>query len=197
MGLSEFEPYLDFWLECQRKGFSGDSPRKKSPDGSKHVTLREGNLLYVDSWYGSDIGGGQTVLYKDVVADPAPKLAFPKQSLQPIARLGYSGEIVRRFTEEEMEYLKPVFGDMSQSEIVWKVLKSALSKVSKERFLRGPRSYIFPVFSDFLYSAEESQDGDNRIRGAEDIILDRSEDRIVFVGTYDFTLIKNNLEDRL
>lgn len=197
MNIPEFEPYLDFWLEGQRKGFAGDLPREKLPDGSKIVTLKKGDFLYVDRWYGSDIGGGQTILYKGLETADDEKVTLIINTGKPIARLGYSGEIVRRFTEEELKELRKVFGDVSQSDIIWKVLKSALSQVSKERFLRGPNHFQFPEFPDFLYCSNEKQDGNNRVVGIEDITLLRADVPLCFVGSYDFTLIKKNLEDRL
>ncbi len=54
--IKEFEPYLDFWLEGQRKGFAGDLPRTRLEDGSKMVFFHKHLLLYIDRWYGSDLG---------------------------------------------------------------------------------------------------------------------------------------------
>ena len=191
-GLSEFEPYLDFWLEGQKKGFAGNLPREKAPDGSKFVILRNGNLLYVDRWYGSDLGGGQTILYKlDITEDPEKVILGTPISGKPIARLGYSGQIVRRFSVKEKEILARTFRDIPQSDIIWKVLKSSLSQVNRERPFRGPD--YFEYAGDFVYESNEEKlisgiDGKERIYHLG---------RPVFVGSYDFTLIKNNLEDRL
>ena len=197
MNIHEFEPYLDFWLEGQRKGFAGDLPREKLPDDSKFVLLRKGKLLYIDRWYGSDIGGGQTILYDDALDNPEKIIFGTPASGKPIARLGYSGEIIRRFTEDELKELRKVFCDISQSNIIWRVLKSALSQVSRKRFLRGPIFYQFPEFPDFIYCSKDRQEGNNRIIGSEDISMPRKDSPLCFIGDYDFTLIKRNLEDRL
>src|SRR3989344_2931106 len=195
----EFEPYLDFWLEGQKKGFAGDLPRTKLPDGSKRVVLfnkpvLQADLLYVDRWYGSDLGGGQTILYH-LPETTHPIFDFSNFEGKPIARLGYSGEIVRRFTKEEMKNLEEVFGSsISQSDIIWKVLKSALSKVTKERPLRGPGRVSFSEFPAFCYLSEEKRAGENRIVGDEEITFFGIP---CFLGNYDFTLIKKNLEDKL
>lgn len=193
MNIPEFEPYLDFWLDGQRQGFAGHLPRIKLSDGSKMVVLPKDNLVYIDRWYGSDLGGGQTLLYEVIepwnIDKPTEIEGVAK------ARLGYSGEIVRRFTEEEMKNLVGVFGKtMSQSDIIWRVLKSALSKVNKERPLRGPGQFTFREFPAFQYNSEEKDLGDNRLVGEENIFFQGSP---CFVGNYDFTLIKKNLEDRL
>ncbi|MEK6936612.1 MAG: hypothetical protein AABW58_00915 [Nanoarchaeota archaeon] len=196
--IKEFEHYLDFWLQGQRKGFAGDLPRTRLEDGSKIVFLRKHPLLYVDRWYGSDSGGGQTILYKSIgmqdSESPLKIIEGTPTSVIPIARLGYSGEIVRRFTEEEMEKLRKTFGDTSQSDIIWRVLKAALSKVERERPLRGPGQVIFIEFPGFKYISEEKHSGDNRIIGEEIISFAGNS---CFSGNYDFALIKKNLEDKL
>jgi hypothetical protein len=203
----EFEKHLDFWLKGQKLGFAGVKPvptdnitdamfnltRKKLPDGSKIVALREHphslSRLYVDRWYGSDMGGGQTTLY--ILTSPWN----PEKPLDitgtPIARLGYSGQIVQRIHDKDLnEYLEAF--NITQSEMVWKVLKSALSKVSKDRPFRGPEQYVHP-FPHWVYQSKEEGDM-NRTVGHEFI---RDHSSVIFKGNYDFTLIKQNLEDAL
>jgi len=186
---NEFEKYLDFWVEGQKQGFAGELPRKQLTDGSKVVALHKHPLLYVDHWYGSDIGGGQTTLH--ILTSPWN----PEKPLDivgtPIARLGYGGQIVQRIHDKDLnEYLEAY--SITQSEMVWKVLKAALSKVSKDRPFRGPEQYVHP-FPHWVYQSKEEGDM-NRTVGHE-FIHDHSS--VIFKGNYDFSLIKKNFEDAL
>jgi len=204
---SEFEPYIDFWLEGQRQGFAGNLPRIKLQNGSKMVALYKHPLLYVDNWYGSDLGGGQTMLY---LLSETWKSDNPLQIVgTPIARLGYSGRILRRIDNQELEdlcratllndRLREKINQLSlhsfQSEIIWVLLKDALSQVSRERPFRGPEYYDYGwnKMPEIRYMSEESG-GISRTVGKEIIDIGR---RGVFLGNYDFILIKKNLEDRL
>lgn len=196
----EFESYLDFWVKGQKNGFAGNLERIELSDGSKFVYLHEHPLLYVDQWQGADLGGGLTSLYKvkqfDVVKNPVNQVIIVGEK---VAKLGYSGRITGRFNEQEMQNMKPVFGDIPQSEIIWRVLKSALRQVTRERPLRGPEYYKYPEFPGLQYMSREfvtpvSADGH------EFIFLDKGifrEQTAYFDGVYDFTLIKRNLEDEL
>jgi len=204
---SEFEPYLDFWLEGQKKGFAGNLPRIKLQNSSKMVALYKHPLLYVDNWYGSDSGGGQTMLY---LLSETWKSDNPLQIVgTPIARLGYSGRIIRKLDGHELEDLlrATLLNDRlreniselslhsSQSEIIWVLLKDALSQVSRERPFRGPEYYDYGWndVPEIRYRSEESGDISRTI-GREIIDIGR---RDVFLGNYDFVLIKKNLEDNL
>lgn len=188
-------------MQGQKRGFAGDLPRTKLPDGSKLVALCDYPRLYIDRWYGSDWGGGQTMLY--VLSEPWS----PENPLQivgkPVARLGYSGQITRRFRESEIEDIRKVFGNMSQSEIVWMVLKRALSHVNEERPFRGPDHYNYPELPAFEYwhrisyiSTEDTcpENPLTRVRGEERISFRKW---TVFSGSYDFVLIKRKIEDKL
>jgi len=194
---SEFDNYLDFWLEGQREGFAGNLERIKLPNGSKMVTLYNSELrwLYVDHWYGADLGGGQTILY--VAAEPWN----PSSRIvgTPVARLGYSGQIIERFTPEEMEDIGKFFGDIPQSEVIWKELKAALSQVTPERPFRGPDWHEYPGFPHLYYSSNTQQNEDMSSAIIEEQIGFRKEEwcKTHFVGHADFTLIKKNLEDSL
>ena len=162
----EFEPYLDFWVEGQKQGFAGQLPRIKNPDGSKMVVLSQGNLLYLDRWFGSDIGGGQTLLYE------LTQQWNPEKPLEIVgnakAKLSYSGEIIRRFTEEELVFLRQFYPTQSHSDIIWSVLKKALSQVSRERPFRGPKFFIDDRLHSYKSKEEKRQNG---IIGQETINL--------------------------
>lgn len=193
--MNEFAKYLDFWVEGQKQGFAGALPRIKLPNGSKMVAHYRHPLLYVDNWYGSDLGGGQTLLYKLSEAW-MPERPFHIYGV-PIARQGYSGHIVKRFSEAEAAQLREIFGDLSQSDIVWKVLKSALAQVSRERPFRGPKLYFYPECRDLFYTSSEPGNPE-RTAGREDIYFRSGvAERHLFRGGYDFVLIKKNLEDEL
>ncbi len=194
--LSEFEPYLDFWLEGQRRGFAGDLPREKLPDSSKIVVFRKHPLVYVDRWYGSDLGGGQTILYSESGRSefPLSVIEGTPMHVKPIARLGYSGQINRRFHLEELLPLGNFSLDiLSQSDIIWTFLKSALSQVTRERPLRGPVNFENQNFPGLKYRSLERE----RTLGREEIIHVDDPDNPLYEGNYDFTLIKKKLEDRL
>jgi len=203
--MPEFEKYLDFWVEGQKRGFAGELPRIKLTNGSKMVALQNYPLLYVDNWYGSDLGGGQTSLY--VLSEPwnlDDALKNPDNALKivgtPIAILGYSGEIVSRLPYSEMNFIKKldVFRNISsESDIVWKVLKAALSQVSRERPLRGPVYYRYPECQNLVYQSKE-RCYMKRTIGNEFIIFDSNFSKgLLFKGNYYFTLVKKRLEDTL
>ena len=94
-----FKRYMDIWLAGQRNGYAGTGKWTKLPDGSEMVAYPQSDLLYVDRWCGSDVGGGQTVLYK--LSEPWNPGLPEKISGIPLARMGYSWNIVRRFSKQE------------------------------------------------------------------------------------------------
>jgi len=195
---TEFGRYLDFWVKGQKQGYAGETPEIiKLPDGSKYVSLYEHPLLHFDRWYGSDLGGGQTILY--VLSEPWDSENPLCIVGTPVARLGYSGEITTRFSSSGLEILnakKTFKGVSSVSDIVWKVLKSALSQVSRERPLRGPEFYRYPECGDFVYTSKERR-SIGRIIGEEKVTFEGYGLINLFQGNYDCTLIKKNLGDSL
>ena len=192
--LTEFEPHLDFWLKGQKQGFAGKLPRIKLPDGSKMIALCEHPRLYVDRWYGSDLGGGQTILY---ILSELWRESNPLNIVgMPIARLGYSGQIVKRIDDEKMN--EKMGAGKEQSEVVWNVLKSALSQVSRERPFRGPAYYLYPnELPRWVYRSQETGDFNYTVGHESIVYLGKKSNLVVFEGSYDFTLIKKNIEDKM
>lgn len=196
----EFAPYLDFWVKGQKNGFAGNLERIKLSDGSKLVFLHEHPLLYVDQWYGADLGGGHAILYNvtefEVTEDPSNPLRIVGT---PVARLAYTGRITGRFSEQEMQDFRPTFGDIPQSEIIWKVLKSALGQVNRKRPFRGPEHYEYPEFPRLYYMDREWINPETA-SGQEFILLRKGTEvggTAHYEGSYDFVFIKKNLEDKL
>ena len=111
----------------------------------------------------------------------------------PLARMGYSGQIAGRLMMDDLERLTQVFGEIPQSDLVWRFLKQALSCVTLERPLRGPTCFVSPTFPGFAYVSVEEGNMHHTV-GKEGITYQGT---LLFKGAYDFTIIKKNLEDTL
>lgn len=194
------EEFLDMWVEAKRNGYAGDLERIKLPDGSKMVIYGDrSSWIYIDRWYGSDLGGGQEILW--MLEKPydlnSRNPAHPVGT--PICRMSYSGRVVRRFSKEEIKELSPVFGgtkaERYQSDILWEILKLALSQVTKERPFRGPEYFPHPLTPKLVYTSHDIIGlPPIRVVGSESILFNNIQ---CFEGVYDFIIIKKDFEDKL
>lgn len=204
---TNFDEFKHLWIEGQRQGFAGSLDKTEMPDGSSVVGLAENGLLYLDHWHGSDVGGGQTLIYK--LEDFDRNTSWTWNPMHPlnvrgaaIARMGYSGSIVRRFTEEEMTVLSREYGNMSQSKIVWDFLMQNLRNVNENYPYRGQSEVKHDRVPSLTYNSHhnfvpfdsfKNLESQNRVAKGEEYICYNGIP--VFAGNFDFCITKQNLEE--
>jgi len=154
------DQFWEFWVKGQQQGFAGKLPRIKLPDGSKITVLYEHPLIYTDRWYGSDSGGGQTLVH--VLRwqwDERQPLSI---NGTPLARMGYSGQVVD-WGEEELKQV--ILESQQQAEPATSIpnfyhstpLGLALSERCKRLYVKEPKCACVSPKSDILTNPPSSE----------------------------------------